>query len=84
MESLTTFFVAGFLLGEGFHSSTLAAEKGPIKIGFIAGITGNWAEFGNDMVDGFKLRLSEMNYTVAGRKVELIVEDEHQPGHGRD
>ena len=73
---LVVFFVAGFLLGEGFHSSSLAAEKGPIKIGFIAGITGNWAQFGNDMVDGFKLRLSEMNYTVAGRKVELIVEDE--------
>ena len=73
---LMVFFVAGFLFGGGFHSSSLAAEKGPIKIGFIAGITGNWAQFGNDMVDGFKLRLSEMNYTVAGRKVELIVEDE--------
>ncbi len=70
------FFVGLFLGCEGFYSSAPAAEKGPIRIGFIAGITGNWAQFGNDMVDGFKLRLSEMNYTVAGRKVEMIVEDE--------
>lgn len=28
------------------------------------------------MVDGFKMYLDEINYTVAGRKIELIVEDE--------
>jgi len=54
----------------------LAAEKGPIKIGFIAPHTGNFAQIGLDMVDGFKMYLNEINYTVAGRKIELIVEDE--------
>jgi branched-chain amino acid transport system substrate-binding protein len=68
--------LAGFVLGEGIRSDALAAEKGPIKIGFIAAITGNWAQFGNDMVDGFKLFLNEINYTAAGRKIEFIVEDE--------
>jgi branched-chain amino acid transport system substrate-binding protein len=53
-----------------------AAEKGPIKIGFIAPHTGNFAQLGMDMVAGFKMFLEEINYTVAGRKIELIVEDE--------
>ncbi len=53
-----------------------AAEKPPIKIGFIAPKTGNFAQFGLDMLDGFKLYLSEIDYTIAGRKVELIEEDE--------
>jgi branched-chain amino acid transport system substrate-binding protein len=57
-------------------SQALAAEKGPIRIGFIAPITGNWAQLGMDMVDGFKMYLDEINYTVAGRKIEFIVEDE--------
>jgi branched-chain amino acid transport system substrate-binding protein len=57
-------------------SPALAAEKGPIRIGFIAPITGNWAQLGMDMVDGFKMYLDEINYTVAGRKIEFIVEDE--------
>ena len=60
----------------GSTTTTQAAEKGPIKIGFIAAITGNWAQFGNDMVDGFKMYLNEINYMVAGRKIEFIVEDE--------
>ena len=57
-------------------SGAQAAEKGPIRIGFIAPHTGNFAQMGMDMVDGFKMFLQENNYTVAGRKIELIVEDE--------
>jgi branched-chain amino acid transport system substrate-binding protein len=60
----------------GASTEAGAAEKGPIKIGYIAAITGNFAQFGNDMLDGFKMFLDEVNYTVAGRKIELIVEDE--------
>jgi len=53
-----------------------AADKPPIKIGFIAPKTGNFAQFGIDMLDGFKLYLTEIDYMIAGRKVELIEEDE--------
>jgi branched-chain amino acid transport system substrate-binding protein len=53
-----------------------AAQKGPIKLGFLAPQTGNFAQLGLDMVDGIKLYLQEINYTAAGRKIELIVEDE--------
>ena len=60
----------------GVSTEAGAAEKGPIKIGFITAVTGNFAQHGNDMLDGFKMFLDEVNYTVAGRKIELIVEDE--------
>ena len=53
-----------------------AADKGPIKIGFIAPQTGNFAQMGLDMAIGFKMYLDEINNTVSGRKIELIVEDE--------
>ncbi len=67
---IITFLICGSSVGAG------ATEKGPIKIGFIAGLTGNFATFGGGMVKGFQLYLDEINYTVAGRKIELIVEDE--------
>jgi len=57
-------------------SPALSAQKGPIKIGFLAPQTGNFAQLGLDMVDGIKMYLQEINYTVAGRKIELIVDDE--------
>jgi len=60
----------------GMNAEVRAAEKGPIKIGFIAPSTGNFAQIGGDMVTGFKMFLEEINYTAGGRKIELIVEDE--------
>jgi branched-chain amino acid transport system substrate-binding protein len=47
----------------------------PIKIGFMAPLTGGAAQVGKDMVDGFKMYLDEVGHQIAGRKVELIVED---------
>ena len=55
---------------------TSVAADDPIKIGFIAPSTGNFAQMGKDMVAGFKQYLEEINYEVCGRKIELIVEDE--------
>ena len=57
----------------------LAADKDPIKIGFIAPVTGGHAKLGMDMVAGFKMFLDEIDYTVAGRKIELLVQDEQKP-----
>jgi branched-chain amino acid transport system substrate-binding protein len=71
-----TIILSVCLVTAGYNGVVLAAEKGPIKIGFIAPVTGNWAQLGSDMIEAFKLYLSEINYTVAGRKVELITEDE--------
>lgn len=62
-----------------FPQIAAAAEKGPIKLAVVAPITGSRAQVGGDIVAGFKMRLEEANYTVAGRKIELIVEDEKTP-----
>ena len=67
------------LMTVGFNKVAIAAEKGPIKIGFIAPVTGGHAKMGMDMVSGFKMYLDEIGYTVAGRKIELIVQDEQNP-----
>jgi len=56
-------------------AAVLAAERGPIKIGFIAPLTGGGAQTGKDMVNGFEVALDEAGHQAAGRKIEVIVED---------
>ncbi len=51
------------------------AQKKPIKIGFLAPLTGGAAQIGRDMVNGFEMYLEETGHQIAGRKVEVIVED---------
>lgn len=51
----------------------LAQES--IKIGVIGPLTGTFAGLGNDNVDGVKMALEEVDYKVAGRKIELYSED---------
>src|SRR5262245_15833376 len=53
----------------------LAAQAPPIKIGFIAALTGVAAQAAKDMVNGITMYLDETGSQMAGRKVELIVED---------
>lgn len=50
-------------------------EKEPIKIGAILCLTGVVAELGPKFQAGIELALEEANYEVAGRPIELIVED---------
>jgi branched-chain amino acid transport system substrate-binding protein len=57
-------------------SPVWAQDKGPIKIGYIAPMTGAFAENGKDMQNGAIHYLEEIGYQVAGRKIELIVEDD--------
>ena len=51
------------------------AQKGPIKIGVIAPMTGGAAQAGKDMTNGLQMWLDENNNQMAGRKVEVIIED---------
>jgi branched-chain amino acid transport system substrate-binding protein len=48
----------------------------PIKIGLLVPLTGPAGQGGQFMVDGTKFAFEEANYEVAGRKIELIVEDD--------
>jgi branched-chain amino acid transport system substrate-binding protein len=47
-----------------------------LRIGFIAPLTGPFAQVGKDMVDGFNMYLEEAKGEFGGAKVKLIVEDD--------
>jgi branched-chain amino acid transport system substrate-binding protein len=57
-------------LGQG------SPDRGPIRIGFLTPLSGGLAQNGRDILNGFLLYLEEIGYTAAGRRIELIVEDD--------
>lgn len=58
-------------------SSALAApaQAEELRIGFIAPMTGIFAQVGKDMVDGFQMYLDEHKGKLGGADVKFIVED---------
>jgi branched-chain amino acid transport system substrate-binding protein len=52
-----------------------AAAQGPIKIGFISPLSGAIAAAGKDMYTGCELYWQESGWQMAGRKIEVILED---------
>src|SRR5712692_1282982 len=56
-------------------SQPVAAQGDPIRIGFLTVRSGALAAGGKQMEEGIQLFLKERNYTIAGRKVELIIAD---------
>jgi branched-chain amino acid transport system substrate-binding protein len=51
------------------------AQSGPIRVGLVTVKTGPLASGGIDMERGLEQYLKERNYTLGGRKVDLIVAD---------
>src|SRR5262249_52299113 len=56
-------------------SAQAPPAKTPIKIGVLSPLTGPLAALGRDVEAGARLYVEEVNGEMAGRKVELIVED---------
>ncbi|MDB5603358.1 MAG: hypothetical protein JWP25_258 [Bradyrhizobium sp.] len=52
------------------------AQSGPIKIGLLAPLTGVVASGGKEMVEGVQFYLDQVKNQIAGRKVELVIEDD--------
>ena len=52
-----------------------ATAQGPIKIGFLAPMSGAIAAAGKDMYSGCELYWQESGWQIAGRKLEVILED---------
>ena len=52
------------------------AQEGPIKIGLLAPLTGVVASGGREMVEGTQFFFDSIGNEVAGRKIELIIEDD--------
>ncbi len=85
MSRRLSLLVAAFaLLAVGWTPSPAVAQTAPFKIGVLGPLTGPAAVLGNGEVNGIKLRLKELNNEIAGRKVELFVEDDAgDPSTGR-
>jgi branched-chain amino acid transport system substrate-binding protein len=74
MARKLTFAVLAVVLGVAVVLPA-GAQKGPIKIGIVAPMTGGAAQIGKDMTNGMQMWLDEHGGQIAGRKVEMIVED---------
>jgi branched-chain amino acid transport system substrate-binding protein len=48
----------------------------PIRVGYLGPLTGIFAAAGKDMLDGLKMAFEQVSYEAAGRKIELIEEDD--------
>jgi branched-chain amino acid transport system substrate-binding protein len=59
----------------GFALS-VPAKAQELRIGFLAPMTGIFAQIGKDMANGFELYLEQNNGQLGGAKVQFIVEDE--------
>ncbi len=74
-----TFRPGGLLAGVVFAAASLAATavqaQSPIRIGVMFPITGPIAAQGIPEREAVKLAFEEENFTIAGRKVELVYED---------
>lgn len=62
----------------GLNAAPVSAEE--LRIGFIAPITGIFAQVGKDMSDGFQLYLDEHGGKLGGMDVKFIVEDNQGKG----
>jgi branched-chain amino acid transport system substrate-binding protein len=63
-------------LTDGVRASVQQSTRGPIRVGFMAPLSGPYAQTGRDILNGFLLYLEEIGYTASGRKIELLVEDD--------
>jgi branched-chain amino acid transport system substrate-binding protein len=61
----------------GLRAARASAQGGgPIRVGFLAPLTGAAASSGRELVDGWNLFWQQHGAAVAGRNVETIVEDD--------
>ena len=72
-HALTLLLGAALAAGLAAASSARAEE---LRIGFIAPMTGIFAQVGKDMVNGFQMYLDEHGGKLGGMDVKFIVEDD--------
>jgi branched-chain amino acid transport system substrate-binding protein len=72
-QRLTATVLGGLALGLSMNAPAKAEE---LRIGFLAPMTGIFAQIGKDMVNGFELYLAEHGNKLGGADVKFIVEDE--------
>lgn len=55
---------------------TAAPGADPIRVGYLGPLTGIFAAAGKDMLEGLKMAFEQVSYEAAGRKIELVEEDD--------
>ncbi len=65
-----------WLLAAAPAPGAVDAQKPPIKVGALYSLTGVYSGPSRDGINGFKLAFDEVKDEIAGRKVELIIEDD--------
>lgn len=77
MKRRTLLAAASTLAGSTLAApSLLRAQEAPVRIGLMAPLTGVVASGGREMVDDFNWYWSGRGNQVAGRRVEVVVEDD--------
>jgi branched-chain amino acid transport system substrate-binding protein len=85
MDQLTRrTFLRGTVIGAGAAAGVAAgpwvirarAQGGPIKVGVVLPYSGVYAELGNSITQAMELVFARENWTVAGRKIEMVKEDD--------
>src|SRR5882762_8892056 len=66
---------AAGILARG-QAVTEKPDRGPIRIGFIAPLSGPNAQNGRDILNGFLLYLQEIGSRAGGRQIDVIIEDD--------
>src|SRR3990170_1588631 len=76
----------GLLLSAGLGAALAqapAAPKAPIKIGVFLPLSGPFTSYGQPTLDGMRLYFDEIGSSVAGRKIEIVAEDDgSEPAQG--
>jgi branched-chain amino acid transport system substrate-binding protein len=73
----------GILFGPRALFAPAIAQSAPIKVGVLAPLSGVYASLGANKLNGIKMLFNEKGMKVAGRTVELLVEDdEAKPQEG--
>ena len=71
------FALAAFIAAAGLLAAAPQSPPAPpIRVGFIAPLSGAYAQNGRDILNGLRLYLEQIGSQAAGRKIELIVEDD--------
>jgi branched-chain amino acid transport system substrate-binding protein len=76
-QKLLPMLAGGLVLGLSMSAPAKAEELG---IGFIAPMTGIFAQIGKDMTNGFQMYLDEHHNKLGGADVKFVVEDNQGKG----
>jgi branched-chain amino acid transport system substrate-binding protein len=76
-QRLLPVLAGGLVLGLSLNVPAKAEE---LRIGFIAPMTGIFAQIGKDMVNGFQMYLDEHHNKLGGADVKFVVEDNQGKG----